>query len=129
MKAKPMKFIEEEIGSRYVPCEPKEATHVFLNMPGPLPNRVIPVILKGTRAGTGCWSWNGDTEKPTLKPSISTRCPRPITNDETDRIMKGEIIEFEDIICHTFVNDGMVKFLNDSTHHLAGQVVPLLEVD
>ncbi len=105
MKAKPFKKNE--------PCEATEATHVLLHMPGPIPNRVIPVQLKGTRAGTGNWSWNGDTEKPTLKPSIKSW-----TGDSTG-----------DIICHTFVNDGMVQFLEDCTHELAGQTLPLLDVD
>ena len=24
--------------------------------------KVLPVILKGQRAGTGCWSWNGSVK-------------------------------------------------------------------
>lgn len=105
MKAKPYKKID----GKYESCEPAEATCVFLNMPGPIPNRIIPVILKGSRQGTKCWSWNGDTEKPTLKPSIVTR--------------DGEHS------CHTWVNDGMAIFLKDCTHELAGQTLPLLEVE
>jgi hypothetical protein len=27
--------------------------------------------------------------------------------------------------CHSFVTDGKIEFLNDSTHKLAGQTVPL----
>ena len=105
MKALPLKLDDKT----YTPCKPEEATHVRLNMPGPLPDRIIPVILKGTRKGTKCWSWNGDTEKPTLKPSIST------TNGR--------------VVCHTFVNDGEVRFLDDCTHSLAGNTVALNEVE
>ena len=107
MKALPMKRVDGE--HAYEPCAVDEANYVRLDMPGPFPNRIIPVILRGSRKGTCCWSWNGDTEKPTLKPSIST----------TDGTHK----------CHTFVNDGMVKFLADCTHEFAGKTLPLNEVD
>ncbi len=105
MKARPMKMVEGTLKT----CEPGEATHVILNMPGPIPCRMIPVILKGDRRGTNCWSWNGDTEKPTLKPSI-------LTTDGTHT-------------CHTWVNDGKAIFLPDCTHELAGKTLDLLEVD
>ena len=107
MKALPMRVN----GNRYEPCIVDEATHVQLHMPGPVPTRMIPVQLHGTRAGTGNWSWNGDTERPTLKPSILSRCP-PVCE-----------------CCHTFVNNGMVQFLSDCTHELAGQTLDLLDVE
>jgi len=105
MKAKPYKLIDKE----YRPCNPNEATHVELNMPGPIPFRMIPVILKGSRKDTECWSWNGNTERPTLKPSILTQRPN--------------------VKCHTWVNDGKAQFLDDCSHELAGQTVELLEVE
>lgn len=113
MKAKPMKLI---YGEGYVPCEVEQASHVQLHCPGPFPNRFIPVQLKGTRAGTGNWSWNGDVEKPTLKPSIRTSATFEVTN----RVEK---------VCHSFVNDGKIQFLGDCTHELAGQTLDLLEVE
>lgn len=109
MKAQPLK----QTDTGYTYCEAKEATHVMLNMPGPIPTRFIPVMIGGTRAGTGNWTWNGSVDSPTLKPSILTR-----TSD-------GD----KQIICHTFVNDGMVQFLSDCTHEFAGQTVALLDVD
>lgn len=112
MKAKPMKLIH---GEGYIPCDAQEATHVQLHCPGPFPNRCIPVQLKGTRAGTGNWSWNGDTEKPTLKPSINTSADF------------GE--QRERKVCHSFVNDGKIQFLGDCTHEFAGQTLDLLEVE
>jgi hypothetical protein len=99
MKARPMRF---ENGT-YHTCEASEATHVMLNMPGPIPTRIIPVQQR--------WTWNGDTEKPTLKPSILSRCP-PICE-----------------CCHTFVTDGKAHFLSDCSHELAGQVLDLLDVE
>jgi hypothetical protein len=109
MKARPYRIVS----GGYAECERGDATHVALHFPGgPFPNRMIPVILKGTRAGTGRWSWNGDTERPTLKPSILTWGG----SVDTDR-------------CHTFVNDGMVQFLSDCSHGLAGQTLDLLDVE
>lgn len=109
MKAQPLKITD----TGYTPCEAAEATHLQLNMPGPIPTRILPVMIGGTRAGTGNWTWNGSVDSPTVKPSILTRGGR------ADK----------EIRCHTFVNDGMVQFLGDCTHELAGQTVPLLDVE
>lgn len=60
------------------------------------------------------WDWNGDLVKPTLTPSIKTT---------------GGYVEdgkYDDkAICHSFLTDGIFKFLNDSTHPMAGQEVPI----
>ena len=113
MKAEPLTIDPDGCG--YKRCDPDKATHVRLNVPGPIPTRIIPVQLRGTRQGTGNWSWNGDIDKPTLRPSIKTT------------------MEFggskPDMICHSWVNDGQVQFLGDCTHSLAGQTVDLLEID
>jgi len=107
MKAKPIKNIDGAL----IQCAISECSHVELNFLGPMSMRIIPVILKGSRKSTNCWSWNGDIESPTLKPSILT-----------DQSPEGPR-------CHSFVNDGMVKYLSDCTHELAGQSLPLLEVE
>ena len=105
MKAQPLRIIS----GGYEKCEANEASHLMFNVPGPIPTRILPVIIKGDRAGTPCWSWNGDTEKPTIKPSV-------LSNNGT-------------ITCHSFINDGQVQFLGDCTHELANQTLDLLEVD
>lgn len=56
------------------------------------------------------WKWNGDVDRPTLQPSV-------LTTYEA----KGEPKE----ICHVFIVDGIIDFLGDCTHHLAGQKVPI----
>lgn len=107
MKARPVKTTKE--GD--VECQADEATHVWLCMPGPLTYRRIPVVHGAVdRRGTNCWSWNGDTEKPTLKPSILT---------------KGG----GGVVCHSFVNNGVVRFLSDCSHEFANQEVDLLDVE
>jgi hypothetical protein len=61
------------------------------------------------------WGFNGDLERPTFTPSILSRTPRG----------EGK----PDFVCHSFVRDGRIQFLNDCTHALAGQTVDLPDVD
>jgi hypothetical protein len=112
VKAQPLK--KEEKGC--VACEPDEATHLFICLPivGSL---LLPIVTgsKSRRDIPGAvWTWNKDTEKPTLKPSILN-----------DPFSNGEIQGRN----HCFLNDGMVRFLNDCTHELKGQTVETEDVD
>lgn len=104
MKALPVKLS----AGRYVECPIEEATHVTLNIPGPSGRLTLPIIIKGTRAGTNCWSWNGDTERPTLKPSVLTRG--------------------HNYRCHSWVNEGKAIFLEDCSHEFRNQTVDLLDI-
>lgn len=104
MKAKPVKNVPP---NGYVQCSVEEATHVSLRFPGPVGTLTLPVIQKGKREGTGCWTWNGSTESPTLRPSILTTC--------------------EAYRCHSWVTDGQAIFLSDSSHEFAGQTLDLID--
>lgn len=57
------------------------------------------------------WDWNGSLEAPTISPSML--------------ITGGS----ENITCHSFVRNGQWQFLDDCTHNLAGQTVPMVPVD
>lgn len=61
---------------------------------------IIPV------SGPKAWGFNGSAESPTLTPSILSRGGR-----EGKRV------------CHHFLKDGQIQFLNDCTHELRGQTV------
>ena len=106
MKAQPLKMLPD--GTKEF-CDASEATHVWIMLPGPFTNRFIPVQTSGTRAGTGNWTWNGDTEKPTLRPSV-------VTWNDQER-------------CHTWITDGQAIFLSDCTHEFAGKTLDLLDTD
>ena len=56
------------------------------------------------------WSWNGDLEKPTLKPSIKVTYSR------------------DGKCCHSFVTNGMIKYLGDCYHELKNKTIPLTEI-
>jgi hypothetical protein len=75
------------------------------------------------------WRFNGDAESPTFYPSIKVTGKRDITDDECERIMRGEKIEIEDFCCHSFVTAGNIQFLSDCTHKLKGQTVELPEIE
>lgn len=74
------------------------------------------------------WQFNGSLERPTFSPSILVRGTQRQSDEEIDRIMKGEKIEPRPRVCHSFVTDGRIQFLGDCTHALAGQTVELPEV-
>jgi len=75
--------------------------------------------------GPGAWGWNGSLESPTFTPSLLVRGTVPMTDDEINRIMAGEQIEPKPLVCHSFVTNGQIRFLADSTHALAGQTVDI----
>lgn len=54
------------------------------------------------------WNFNGDIHNPTIYPAII--CKR---------------INDTEIQCHCVVKDGVIQFLPDSKHNLAGQTVEL----
>ncbi|UFT98087.1 hypothetical protein KO561_12830 [Radiobacillus kanasensis] len=80
---------------------------------------------ENTHGVNNAWNFNGNFENPTFSPSILVKGTRPITDDEHEGIMSGEKIEPEKFVCHSFVRDGNVQYLNDCTHELAGQTVEL----
>lgn len=71
--------------------------------------------------GPGSWGWNGSIEQPTFTPSVL------VTHDANPDAAE-EFKEWRTArACHSFVTDGMIQFLGDSTHALAGQTVPLAD--
>lgn len=77
--------------------------------------------------GSRGWEWDGDRVKPTIKPSILVRGTLYGPGRETFRNYKGPFppVQFADGVCHSFVKGGLIEFLKDCTHDLAGQTVPL----
>jgi len=72
------------------------------------------IAIKGSgEPGTNGWAFNGDLNRPTLSPSILNRSE----------------INNELIVCHSFLRDGKIEFLDDCTHELAGKTVELEDYD
>lgn len=87
-------------------------------------HHAVPVRYAGDDGDTG-WTWNGDREHPTLTPSLLTRGTVPLTDAQADKVLAGERIEPAPLVCHLFLTDGMIHYLADSTHVLAGLQHPL----
>lgn len=65
------------------------------------------------------WSFNNDVKNPTFSPSVSVK-----TGTWADpRWQPGEFSE--SIICHFFIREGKIQFLDDCTHDLKGKTVEL----
>lgn len=69
----------------------------------------MPVEAGPAHDGGPVWEWNGDLERPTTDPSIL------VTGDRAGVKTR----------CHSYLRDGVWEFLDDCTHPLAGQRVPL----
>ena len=75
------------------------------------------------------WGWNGDVEKPVFTPSVlvTYRSWEPAASAENPNPGPQRQVERR---CHTFVGcngakPGEIRYLEDCTHALAGQVRPL----
>jgi hypothetical protein len=83
---------------------------------------------------SGGWTWDGNVDAPTFSPSLLVKttdftpagrathdswvaagCPQP-----------HPTCEFADVVCHSFVRNGMIDFLPDCTHHMACLRVPMI---
>lgn len=69
----------------------------------------------GMRPPGPVWAFNGNNEAPTFSPSVLS------TYNGKD----ADTPEGIPSVCHSFVTDGRIQFLGDSTHKLAGQTVDL----
>lgn len=78
------------------------------------------------------WQITGTDERPTFTPSVLVTTGHLSPNHSGEcwctyaKEHPGEKV-FVCYLCHSFVRDGMVQFLSDCTHALAGQTVALGE--
>lgn len=82
-----------------------------------LPNQNTPPTYSGPR-----WTFNGNYVKPTLTPSILARGALKPGIDSEDEDWDGAAV------CHSYVTDGRIQFLDDCTHKLKGQTVDLDDI-
>jgi hypothetical protein len=71
------------------------------------------------------WGWNGDLELPTFTPSVKVGGIQWTTDSGFYKLNHSSVNAGAEICCHSFVTDGRIRFLTDSTHQLAGQTVDL----
>lgn len=74
------------------------------------------VHVKPYKNGIGAsWTWNGDLDKPTFRPSVLSKVIRA----------DGTI----SYVCHLWVTDGNLLYLNDCTHEYSGQMIEMEEIE
>lgn len=87
-------------------------------------------IVKVEGTGRPIWDYNGNPDAPTFGPSILVTSGHYVTGYSDkglcDKSGGTEPCTSESCFrCHSYVRDGMIQFLSDSTHQYAGQTVPL----
>lgn len=65
------------------------------------------IVIDGTRG----WSWNNDTQKPTVTTSVLSVWTNRTTNERRT--------------CHLFIENGNLRFLGDCTHEYKDVIIPM----
>ena len=75
------------------------------------------------------WEWNGSEECPTLQPSVKVTGNEQISDEQWAEYERyGTPLPVpKPFVCHSYVTNGQIQFLPDSTHELAGKTVDLPE--
>ena len=107
----------------------EENGNILIFCPGCKELHVLNVEPKN---GRPCWTFNGDLEKPTFGPSLLVRTGHNVTGKPADKCENCKECAADGVpstcsICHSYIREGMIEFLTDSTHALAGKTVPLGE--
>src|SRR6266852_5021326 len=85
------------------------------------------VTVEGTRDGSlAKWGWNGSMDAPTFSPSLLIRSGHYIPDRNSEQqcwctynaAHPNDPAPFVCSVCHSFVADGRIQFLSDSTHKL-----------
>ena len=96
---------------------------VCFRCPGCGDEHRIPVVGQG-------WTWNGSVDRPTLLPSLLVSSGHYASQwKQGDSCWCGTDYPFNCFRCHSFITDGQIAFLGDSTHVLAGKTVDLAETE
>ena len=109
----------------------KKGDLIFFYCPGCGNNHCINSINDDTPS----WSWNGSFDYPTFSPSIL------IKNGHYGEGYNGKDCwcnlkertgidsGFKCGICHSFVTDGKIHYLEDCTHSYAGKIIDLQDIE
>lgn len=96
---------------------------VSFKCPGCKMDHTLPTQETASDMATARWHFNGDYERPTFSPSINAH--GALNFDEPDERKDW----MPDAICHSFVTDGHIRFLDDCTHSLRGHTVEIPDIE
>lgn len=74
----------------------------------------------------GIWNFNEDLERPTITPSLLCHSHQTLIDKE----LEGDALTAPENVtmsprCHSFITNGYMIYLEDSTHQYAGQTIEL----
>lgn len=101
---------------------------VVINCPGCESQHVINVD-PGYRKP--CWTFNNNFDKPTFSPSLLVRTGKYAAHPNwyaSQDLETRQWLDKNSNICHSFIKQGQIQFLNDSTHKLKGRTVDLPDI-
>jgi hypothetical protein len=85
-------------------------------------------VAVGTPFRNGArWTFNGDMERPTFAPSLHCRSGHYCDGTPASECSLCKRGSKACGVCHSFITDGRIQFLNDCTHELAGQTITIPE--
>lgn len=111
--ANPFVIARQTVSHKGKPEQRHELRHYY-QCPGCDTIHGIRIKLDVQENGAG-WDFCGTLTKPTYSPSQLTTWSKPAPHG--DRTIK--------FVCHTFIREGLIQYLDDCTHALKGQTVPL----
>lgn len=103
-KAMPINDSEGKPGGHVIECPACGNWHLFSSRDS-----------ERAKQGGPSWEFNGDLEKPTFSPSMLVYGTNP---DGSRRV-----------VCHSYVQEGRIRFLDDCPHSLSGQTVDLPDLN
>jgi hypothetical protein len=74
------------------------------------------------------WEWDGDTDQPTITPSILVSGVQWQPGESFHQPRHASVMPGNLTVCHSFVRHGRWEFLGDCTHPLVGQTVPMVNI-
>lgn len=89
---------------------PNGEVQLLFHCPGCEETHAYWLAHPGGRKGP-IWEFNGNPDAPTFSPSLRVRSFR----------------HDKETCCHLFVREGQIEYCSDSTHGLAGKIVPMVE--
>lgn len=111
----------EKLGSKLL----RNGDYVYFMCPGCKQHHQVTI-------GAGGWQFNGNGDAPTFSPSVLvTRWVwhPPVTDDNLAEWDKNPWEQTRvQFTCHSFVENGRIRFLDDCTHGMLGMTVDLPDV-
>ena len=102
-----------------------DGNHYGYTFPCPGCNSVHQIFDQESVSQGPKWDFNGNQDKPTFSPSLKVTHRHPVGHDSNNPAPAGYDGPYQDDVCHSFITDGKIQFLDDCYHDLAGQTVPM----